>query len=247
MIRMPHLTWRQRLALTAAALVFAVVGGIDLAGAPAASATNAATAVTSTCENGRWTVAMSVTSQFDGTIHVQLSDPHGPIPLFELAPHATKTITEHPDAGSNSWSWVWTSPDGHLLGDAVSGKVTRPDGCGTPTTTTAAPPTTTCAAAIPPRDDCGDTPPATVATTIPATVDATTTVPAAATSTEPTNPPSSDSATTARRAPASPAGPSTSIPITLPTTGSTPTGPVVAGAAALLLGGLLLLVRRRTA
>jgi LPXTG-motif cell wall-anchored protein len=234
MIRMPHLTWRQRLALTTAALVFALVGGIDLAGAPAASATNASTAVTSTCADGRWTVAMSVTSQFDGTIHVQLSDSHGPTPLFELAPHATKTITEHPDAGSTSWAWVWTSPDGHLVGDAISGRVTPPAGCGTPTTT-AAPPTTTCAQAIPPRGDCGDVPPATVATTTPATVDATTTVPAAATSTEPTAPPGTT--------PSVPGAPSTTAKLFLPTTGSSETFAGI-GLAALVAGVLLLLVRR---
>jgi LPXTG-motif cell wall-anchored protein len=201
-IRMPHLTWKQRGALAAGALIFAAVGGSELAGAPAASATDAATAVTSTCVGGRWQVVMSATSQTDVLIHVRLDDTHGAGPLVELAPHATKTVTEHPDAGSDRFHWVWSTPDGILTGDAVSGTVTRPAGCGVGTTTTSTTAPVASSTTIVP------TPPPTVGSTV-------------VSSPEPTTPPASAPGTTAPRSrPPAPVAPSSIAPQHLPATGA---------------------------
>ncbi len=217
---------------TAAALT---VGAVIFAGAGVASATNASTAVSSTCPDGRWTVAMSVTSQFDGTIHVTLDDAHGPTPLMALGPFATKTITEHPDAGWDSWSWRWSTPDGILNGDAISGTVTRPADCGqTPPTST--PPTTTCAGAIPPRADCGATtvPPAT-------TVPATPTSPAETTTVPPPVVNTADTPTAVQRPTP------TTHPTELPTTGSSSAPVILAGFGLGLAGIALVTVTRRGA
>lgn len=216
MIRLPHLTWRQRLAVGAGCLVFAAVGGTEL---PSASATNAGTSAYSACVDGHWIVTMAVTSQYDGVIHVVLEDPHSPL-THTLEPFATFSVSEHPDAGSKSWTWRWSSPDGHLTGDAVSGTLPRPADCDVvPSTTTVAPTTTA--------------PPA------PAT-----TAPPAATSIAPVD------STVAPRAtvPATAAvAPSTTVRLFLPTTGSSSSVVVVAGVGALLVGALLLLARRRAA
>jgi hypothetical protein len=68
-ISMPHLTWKQRGALAAGALIFAAVGGSELAGAPAASATDAAVTYSQTCERG----TVTVTSSWDGVTHITFS------------------------------------------------------------------------------------------------------------------------------------------------------------------------------
>jgi hypothetical protein len=202
-IRMPHLTWKQRGALAAGALIFAAVGGSELAGAPAASATEAATAVSSDCVGGRWQVVMSATSQTDVLIHVRLDDTHGAGPLVELAPHATRTVTEHPDAGSDRFHWVWSTPDGILTGDAVSGTVTRPAGCGVGTTTTST------------------TAPVASSTTIMPTPPSTTVGSTVVSSPGPTTPPASAPGTTAPRSrPPAPVAPSSIAPQHLPATGA---------------------------
>jgi hypothetical protein len=222
-IRMPHLTWKQRGALAAGALIFAAVGGSELAGAPAASATEAATAVSSDCVGGRWQVVMSATSQTDVLIHVRLDDTHGAGPLVELAPHATRTVTEHPDAGSDRFHWVWSTPDGILTGDAVSGTVTRPAGCGVGTTTTST------------------TAPVASSTTIMPTPPSTATVGSTVVSSPgPTTPPASAPGTTAPRSrPPAPVAPSSIAPQHLPATGAGEVVVVVILALALLVLGLL--------
>lgn len=212
MIRMPHLTWRQRLAVGAGCLVFAAVGGTEL---PSASATNAGTSVGSACVDGHWIVTMAVTSQYDGVIHVVLEDPHSPL-THTLEPFATFSVSEHPDAGSKSWTWRWSSPDGHLTGDAVSGTLARPADCDVIPSTTLAPTTT-----APPAPATTAPPAATSIVPVDSTVATPATVPATAA-----------------------VAPSTTVRLFLPTTGSSSNVVVVAGLGALLVGALLLLARR---
>jgi hypothetical protein len=221
-IRMPHLSWPQRIAIGLAGVVIALVGGL----AGPASATDANTAVSSTCPDGHWTVKHSVTSIWNGTIHVELIDPHSSTGPMELGPYKTITITERPDTGSQSWTWTWKSSDGHLHGDAVSGSISRPVNCDSvPSTST--PPTTTCEQANPPRDCGASTTPAPPATTVAAPT--TTTPSVVTTAPEPTMPVVTTAAAPPKQRTVTP-----STPGKLPPTGA---GEVVA---ICVIGGLVL-------
>lgn len=122
---------------------------VQAAAPPRADATNLNTKAASGCINGRWTVTLSVHNDHTAPLHVGLTTTHGPSPEVVIAPGKDDVVVENPDDFTARFDWRWTSSDGHLKGDAISGTFTRPEGCGHLPTTTTVPPTTTTA---PPAD-----------------------------------------------------------------------------------------------
>lgn len=234
----------------AAALVgiglMGIAGGIELSGAPDAGAHQAFVKIgDSTClASGPWQFTLSITSDVAGGV-ARIDNPVSP--LQANVPYSTK-FTVPADQATSTLKIRVTWPDGFQSPAAdqppMSYTATRPaSGC-TPSSTST-PPTTTCAGAIPPREDCGgvpaSVPPNTIGTptTITPVVESTPQITAA--------PPASAEVPSAPRASSpAPSGPASIVkaPV-LPTTGSSSTGIVLAGVAALLVGGALLLAGRR--
>lgn len=257
MIRMPHLTWRQRAALVVAGLVFTAAGGMELAGAPAAFATDGSLSYSQDCTAGYVTVV----SHWDGgAIHVLVDNPAGGA-TFDVPPLGTKTVRLGFN-GASSFLTRTSSSNGHLNGQppgtVFEHRFTQTGDCTPPSTTAPSPTTTTCTQAIPPRDDCGTPPPS---TTIPPTPTTLPMVESSVVQSPDTTAPAVPSTGEATRggAPAAPAGPSTTVcvptggqltpgarPCTLPTTGGGDVLLLVGAIAGfLILVGLILETAKR--
>jgi LPXTG-motif cell wall-anchored protein len=192
-IRLPHLTWKQRGALAAGALIFAAVGGSELAGAPAASATDAAVTYSQTCERG----TVTVTSSWDGVTHIHVL---GPSPEIAFDVPGRQSASTNFAIRPNPLTVTVSSSNGHLTGELTHTFTTN--GCATTTTTTTAP--------VASSTTIMPTPPSTA--TVGSTV---------VSSPGPTTPPASAPGTTAPRSrPPAPVAPSSIAPQHLPATGA---------------------------
>jgi len=193
-----------------------------------------------TCLNsGAWQATLSVTGTNPELHPMATVTFNGQPPMNPVAVPYSHNVTAPPSQSTLTASAhiVWDDGFTQDVGPYVAH---RPEGCTPPTTVVGVTTTTTCAAAIPPRDDCNEVTTSTspTSTPIPVPSSPTSLVPPATTATG--NP-----ASTSPEPPRVKSSPSTSQPISLPTTGSSDTVPIVAGIGALLVGGILLLAGRR--
>lgn len=243
MIRLPHLTWPQRLAVAAGCLAFALAGGLELAqdadARPLPAHHVVAGMTQGVCQpSGAWSATLVVTADVpNGTAHLEPTGntgfdyPMGADGINRLFPAIDPKFATFSVTVTVRWPDFTAAP--------VTVTATRPpDGCVAPTTST-----TTCGQAIPIRDDC-EVPTSTTAPVPPTTTPSASGPPTSlVATTAPTVPPASS---TTPRPPSTPRAPTSTVRISLPATGSSPLVPVAIGVG-LVLAGILLATRKWTA